>query len=246
MASNIRRYLWSKKDRPFEKEFLVSEGPTPDASSGYSYLTGSRQRDVERWTNVGGSIPASGRPIYSISAGPISRINNESVVKRIRRITNSPSDPDFEGSDKLDVEEVEVVNNMSGHQSSTSPSQPPSKRFQSPLIPSNPRDFQPIRATINTSLPPASPSSSHTRSAMNPAARPSPIVTSQQLQPEASSSGREEELLPWLFPATQVFQQRDCWPIQVTSEDSNMASENQDAVARLFRQVDRNSREVIM
>ncbi|MBW0496375.1 hypothetical protein O181_036090 [Austropuccinia psidii MF-1] len=34
-ASNVRRYLWSKKDGPFGKEFQVSEGPTPDATSGY-------------------------------------------------------------------------------------------------------------------------------------------------------------------------------------------------------------------
>ncbi|MBW0464519.1 hypothetical protein O181_004234 [Austropuccinia psidii MF-1] len=39
-ASNIRRYLWSKKDGPFGKEFPVSEGPTPDATSGYSDCRG--------------------------------------------------------------------------------------------------------------------------------------------------------------------------------------------------------------
>ena len=36
MASNVKRYLWSKKDGPFGKEFLVSKAPTPDATSGYS------------------------------------------------------------------------------------------------------------------------------------------------------------------------------------------------------------------
>ncbi|MBW0500635.1 hypothetical protein O181_040350 [Austropuccinia psidii MF-1] len=40
-------------------------------------LTGSRQRDVARWTNVGGPIPIGGRPIYSRSEVPISRINTE-------------------------------------------------------------------------------------------------------------------------------------------------------------------------
>ncbi|MBW0498377.1 hypothetical protein O181_038092 [Austropuccinia psidii MF-1] len=35
-ASNVRRYLWSKKDGPFGNELPVSEGPTPDATSGYS------------------------------------------------------------------------------------------------------------------------------------------------------------------------------------------------------------------
>ncbi|MBW0499092.1 hypothetical protein O181_038807 [Austropuccinia psidii MF-1] len=76
--------------------------------------------------------------------------------------------------------------------------------------------------------------------------RTSPIVTSQQLQPEAISSRRREELSFFLFPASQVFQERDCWPIQATREDPNMASENQDAVTRFFRPFHRNSREVIM
>ncbi|MBW0576617.1 hypothetical protein O181_116332 [Austropuccinia psidii MF-1] len=98
-TSNVRRYLWSRKDGPFGKELPVSEAPTPDGTSGYSHLTVSRQRDVERWTNVGGPIPIVGRQIYSSSAVPISRINTEGVVKRIRRIADSPTDPDAEGSD---------------------------------------------------------------------------------------------------------------------------------------------------
>ncbi|MBW0588701.1 hypothetical protein O181_128416, partial [Austropuccinia psidii MF-1] len=146
MASNVRRYLWSKKDWPFGKELPVSEGPTPDTTSGYS-----------------GSVP-------------ISRINTEGVVKGIRGIANSPPDPDAEGSDELGGEEAEVVNNLVGHQSSTYPSQPPAKRFQSRLIPSNPRNFQPTLTAIPTSLPHYSPSSSHIRPAINPAVRPSPIV----------------------------------------------------------------------
>ncbi|MBW0569074.1 hypothetical protein O181_108789 [Austropuccinia psidii MF-1] len=204
------------------------------------------QRDVARWTNVQGPIPVGGRPIYSSSEVPISRINAEGMVKQIRQIANSTPDPDAEGSDELDGEEAEVVPNSAGHISNTSPSQPPAKRFQSHIIPSNPRNFQPTLATIPTSIPPSSPSSSHTRPALNPAVRPSPIVTSEQLQPVASTSRRREEISPLPFPATQVFQCRDCWPIQVTREDPNMASENQDAVARLFRRVDRNNREVIM
>ncbi|MBW0538055.1 hypothetical protein O181_077770 [Austropuccinia psidii MF-1] len=154
-ASNIRRYLWRKKDGPFGKEFPVSEGPTPDGTSGYSDLTGSRKRDVARRTNVGGAIPVGGRPIYCSLAVPISRINTEGVVKRIRRISDSPPDPNAKGSDQLYGEEVEVVNNPVGHQSNTSPSQPPAKIFQSRLIPSTPRNFQPTLATIPTSLPPA-------------------------------------------------------------------------------------------
>ncbi|MBW0464625.1 hypothetical protein O181_004340 [Austropuccinia psidii MF-1] len=201
MASNVRRYLWSKKDGPFGNKFPFSEGATPDATSGYSDF---EKRDVARWNNVGGSIPVGGRSIYSSSAVPISRINAEGSVKKIRRIAYSPPDPDAEGS-----EEVEVINNPVGHQSSTSPSQPPAKIFQSLLIPSTPRNFQPTLSTIPTFLLPASPSSSHTRSAMVPAvrlfpiqqSRASPIVTSQQLQPEASSSRRREELSPLPFPA---------------------------------------------
>ncbi|MBW0496873.1 hypothetical protein O181_036588 [Austropuccinia psidii MF-1] len=64
-ASNDRRYLWSRKDEPFKNQLPVSEAPTPDGTSGLSHLTGSMQRDVARWTNVGGPIPVGGRPIYS-------------------------------------------------------------------------------------------------------------------------------------------------------------------------------------
>ncbi|MBW0490354.1 hypothetical protein O181_030069 [Austropuccinia psidii MF-1] len=215
-ASNVRRYLWSRKDRSLEKELPVSEAPTPDGTSGYSKLTGSRQRDLARWTNAGGPIPVG-------------------------------------GSDELDSEEVEVVHNSIGHQSSTSPSHPPAKRFQSHIIPSTPRAFQPTLATNCTALLPASPSSSTIRPAFIPELRPSPIhqsrnfaiVTSQRLQPVASSSRRREQLSPLWFPAAQVFQKSNCWPIQVTREYPDTESVNQDAVARLLRRVDRNSREVI-
>ncbi|MBW0582765.1 hypothetical protein O181_122480 [Austropuccinia psidii MF-1] len=158
--------------------------------------------DVARWTNVGG-------PKYSSSEVPISRINTEGIVKRIRKIADSPPDPDAEGSYELDGEEVEVVPNSAGHQSSTSPSQPPAKRFQIQVIPSTPRTFQHNLATI----PPASPHSSHTRPALNPAVRPSPIqqsrnspvVTSQKLQHVDSTSRRREELFPLLFPPLRCF-----------------------------------------
>ncbi|MBW0533953.1 hypothetical protein O181_073668 [Austropuccinia psidii MF-1] len=126
-------------------------------------MTGARKRDVARWTNVGGLIPVGGRPIYSSSEVPISRINTEGIVKRIRRIANSLPDLDAEGSDELDGEEAEVVPNSAGHPSNTSPSQPLAKRFQSQIIPSTPRDFQLTLATI----PPASPHSSHTRPSLN-------------------------------------------------------------------------------
>ncbi|MBW0507674.1 hypothetical protein O181_047389 [Austropuccinia psidii MF-1] len=181
-ASNIRGYLWSKKDGPLGKEFPVSEAPTPNGTSGYSNLTGSRKRDVARWTNVGGPIPFGGRPIYSSSEVPISRINNERLVKQIRQISNSSPDPDADGSDQFDGDKIEVTHSSSGHQSSTSPSHPPAKRFQSHIIPSTPRAFQPILSTIPTSVPPASPSSSTTSPALILAVRPYPIVTSQHLR----------------------------------------------------------------
>ncbi|MBW0497658.1 hypothetical protein O181_037373 [Austropuccinia psidii MF-1] len=204
------------------------------------------QRDGDRWTNVGG-------PIYSSSEVPNSRSTTGVIVKIIRQIANSSPDPDAEGSDELDGEEAEVTPHSAGHTSNSSPSQPPPKRFQSKVIHSTPRNFQPTLATIPTSIPPASSHSSHTRPTLNPEVRPSPIqqsrnspiVNSQQLQPVASTS-RREELSLFTFPAAQVFQHRDQWPIRVTREDPNTASDNQDAVARLFRRVDRNSREVIM
>ncbi|MBW0550158.1 hypothetical protein O181_089873 [Austropuccinia psidii MF-1] len=62
----------------------------------------------------------------------------------------------------------------------------------------------------------------------------------------ASSRRRRDSFSPLPFPAAQVFQRSNCWPILVTREDPNADSENQEAVARLFRRVDRNSREVIM
>ncbi|MBW0559080.1 hypothetical protein O181_098795 [Austropuccinia psidii MF-1] len=111
-ASKVRRYLWSKKDGPFGKEFPVSEAPTLDGTSGCS-----------------------------------------------------------DCSDELDGEEAEVVPNSSCHPSNTSPSRPPAKRFQRQIIPSTPRNFQPTLATIH----PASAHSSHTRPALNPEVRPSPI-----------------------------------------------------------------------
>ncbi|MBW0545386.1 hypothetical protein O181_085101 [Austropuccinia psidii MF-1] len=192
-ASNIRRYFWSKMDGTFGKEFPVSGAPTPDGTSGYSNF---------KWTNVGG-------PIYSTSDVLISRINTEGVVKRIRQISNSPIDPNAEGGDELDGEKAEVVLNSSGHQSSTSPSRPASKRFQSQVVPSTPRNFQPVLFTIPSSIPPLSPSPSTSMPALVstvrqspiPQPRNSPMVTSQQLQPVASSSRRREDF-PLLFPAS--------------------------------------------
>ncbi|MBW0562182.1 hypothetical protein O181_101897 [Austropuccinia psidii MF-1] len=206
-------------------------GKKPCPRTGVLSFNVRRQRDVARWTSVGGPIPVGGRPIYSSSEVPISRTNTEGVVK-------------------VDGEEVKVLPHSVGHPSSNSSTQPLANRVQSQVIPSNPRTFQPILASISTTIPPPSPSTSHSRPALNPEVRPSPvqksrnspITTSHQLQPVASSSRRRDGLSPLPFPATQVSQRRDFWPIRVTREDPNASSENQEAVARLFRRVDRNSR----
>ncbi|MBW0502837.1 hypothetical protein O181_042552 [Austropuccinia psidii MF-1] len=265
-ASNVRRYLWSKKNIGLlEKSFQFLRHQLPMELQGFlivsnfsiliefgtdilNLVTGYRQRDVARCADVGGPITVCGRPLYSSSEVPISRINTDGVVKRIRRIADSPPDPDSEGSDELDGEEVEVVPHLVGHQSSTSSSQPLANRFHSHITPSTPRTFQP------TSLPPASPSPSHSRPPLNQAVIQSPIqkprnsaiTTSQHLQPMFSSSRRRDGFSPLPFPAAQVFQRRGCWPTQIAREDPNMASKNQEAVARLIRRDDRNSREVIM
>ncbi|MBW0578181.1 hypothetical protein O181_117896 [Austropuccinia psidii MF-1] len=137
--SQVRRHLWRRKDGPYGQEFPILEEPTPDATSGFSQLTGSRQRDVARWTNVGGSIPISGRPIHYSSEIPISRTNADGVVKvvkKLRRIVDSPTDPDAEGSDEMDGEEFKVVPHSIGHPSSNSSSQPLANTiFQSQVIP---------------------------------------------------------------------------------------------------------------
>ncbi|MBW0482176.1 hypothetical protein O181_021891 [Austropuccinia psidii MF-1] len=113
---------------------------------------------------------------FPISEVPISRINNQGVVKRIRRIANSPTDPDAEGSDELDGEEDEVVLNSVGHKSSISPSQTFSKIFQIQVIISTPRNFQQVLSTIPSSILPPSPNPSTSRPAMVSPVRPSPIA----------------------------------------------------------------------
>ncbi|MBW0548190.1 hypothetical protein O181_087905 [Austropuccinia psidii MF-1] len=189
------------------------------------------------------SSPSALPPSVPCGSGVSSRLSSTSMASS-----------DAEGSDELDGEEVEVVPHLVGHPSRNSSSQSLANRFQIQVIPSSPRTFQPALASIPTKIPPSSPSTSYARPALNPVVRPSPsqqptnspIPTSQQLQPMASSSRRRDRLSPLLFPATQVFQRRDHWPIQITREDPNAESEKQEAVAILFRRADRNSREVIM
>ncbi|MBW0572246.1 hypothetical protein O181_111961 [Austropuccinia psidii MF-1] len=145
------------------------------------------------WSPPGPNFAGYPGPIYSSSEVPVSRTNTDGVVKvvkKIRRIADSPSDPDAEGSDELDGEEVEVVPHSVGHPSRNSSAQPLANRLQSQIIPSTPRTFQAILASIPTTIPPPSSTTSHSRPAFNPAVRPSPvqpfrispIITSRQLQ----------------------------------------------------------------
>ncbi|MBW0494998.1 hypothetical protein O181_034713 [Austropuccinia psidii MF-1] len=151
--------------------------------------------------------------------------------------------------DEIDGEEVEVVPNSIGHQSSTSPFKPASRRVQSKVIPSTPRSFQPVLSTI----PPPSPSLSTSgpalvspvRSLLIIQPRVSPMITSQPLKHVASSSRRRENCFTLPCPAAQLSKQRKRCPIQVGREDINMGNEGQDTVARFFKIVDRNIREVI-
>ncbi|MBW0493320.1 hypothetical protein O181_033035 [Austropuccinia psidii MF-1] len=153
------------------------------------------QRDVARWTNVGRPIPVGGRPFYSSSEVPIFRINSQGMVKIFRRIADSPTNPNSEGSDELIGEEFKVVPSSIGHQSSSSPSKQASRRFKSQVIPRTPKHFEPIFSVIPSSLPPPSPNPSTARPALVSPVRPSPVpnlqnsptVTSKQLQPVASS-----------------------------------------------------------
>ncbi|MBW0573420.1 hypothetical protein O181_113135 [Austropuccinia psidii MF-1] len=72
------------------------------------------------------------------------------------------------------------------------------------------------------------------------------MLSFQQLQRVASDSRRREDCSPLPYTATQVFQQRERWPIQVTREDPNIVNEGKGDLDRLFRRVDNNMREVIM
>ncbi|MBW0523053.1 hypothetical protein O181_062768 [Austropuccinia psidii MF-1] len=71
------------------------------------------------------------------------------------------------------------------------------------------------------------------------------MVTSQQLKPVLSSSRRREYSFLLPFPAGQLFQQREHWPIWVARKDPNMENDFQDSVDRFSRRFDRTSRELI-
>ncbi|MBW0575911.1 hypothetical protein O181_115626, partial [Austropuccinia psidii MF-1] len=130
--------------------------------------TGSTLPNVRRhlWSRkhgpFGQDFPIPEEPTPDATSG-ISQLVK--VVKEIRRISDSQSDPDAE----LDGEEVEVVPHSVGHPSSNSSAQPLASRFQSQVISSTPRTFQPILGSIPSTIPPPSPTTSHARPALNPA-----------------------------------------------------------------------------
>ncbi|MBW0466750.1 hypothetical protein O181_006465 [Austropuccinia psidii MF-1] len=234
----FKRYFWSKKDGTFGKEFPVSEAPIPGGTSSYSSGKGSLQGGPID----GGPIPTGGRPIYSSSEVQISIINSQGVVKRIRDISDSQTNPDSEGSDELDGKDVEVINPLASHSSGSSPTKPPSKKFHSHLISSTLRNFQPVLSSVSYSVPPPSPKSfTYTPILASPIKqspilhpRPSPVLTSNQLQPVARTSQRRDDWSPLPFPAAPVFQNWECWPIRVTREYPTVGNEGQASVARLY------------
>ncbi|MBW0553146.1 hypothetical protein O181_092861 [Austropuccinia psidii MF-1] len=138
----------------------------------------------------------------------------------------------------------------------------PVQRFPSPesiikvcqVISSTPRDFKHVLSTFPSSIPAPSPSIYSSRPSLAspispspiPLRIPSPVPTSQQLQHVASTIRRREDWSPFPSPASQVFQRREVWHIRVAREDANVVNEVQDAVVRILRRFDRNSREVIM
>ncbi|MBW0477259.1 hypothetical protein O181_016974 [Austropuccinia psidii MF-1] len=105
--------------------------------------TGSRKRSCKRDTNSRGSIPLCGRPIYSILEVPMSRIKIQGIVKRIRRISDLPTNPDGK--------EVEVLDKKIGQTNA------PPEFFQTHILPSTPKNFYPRLSTCPSSIHQSSP-----------------------------------------------------------------------------------------
>ncbi|MBW0511607.1 hypothetical protein O181_051322 [Austropuccinia psidii MF-1] len=177
-------------------------------------------------------------------------INNKCIVKSIRRVSNSPTDPD-----ELDGEEVEVMNKNTGQTQNSSPSHPPSKTFESQVIPSTSANFQPRIFNVPSSVHQSSPHPSNfgkpglaspMRPSPVPQPRPYPMPPSSNLQTVDSTSNRSrDERFPLAFPAVEVSQRREHWKVRVTREDPNVVTEPQYAVSRPFRSVYRNHRQMI-
>ncbi|MBW0507857.1 hypothetical protein O181_047572 [Austropuccinia psidii MF-1] len=129
-------------------------------------------------------------------------------------------------------------------------SQPPSKKFNSKVLPRTPGRYQPVPSTIPPPSPDQSTSGTSLASAISPSPIPhprkSPMITSQKLHPVVRSSRRREDRSPLPFVTTQMFRRRECWPLRATREDQNVGNEGQYSVSGIFTRVDRNSKEVIM
>ncbi|MBW0501808.1 hypothetical protein O181_041523 [Austropuccinia psidii MF-1] len=104
----------------------------------------------------------------------------QGVVNRLRRIAYFPTNSDGE--------EAEGSGQNIGQLQNSSPSHPPPKTFQSQIIPSTPRNFQPRLATVPYSSIQPSPNpptagppglASSMRTSTVPKSRPSPIPPPQ-------------------------------------------------------------------
>ncbi|MBW0467778.1 hypothetical protein O181_007493 [Austropuccinia psidii MF-1] len=171
-----------------------------------------------------------------------------------QKYANFLTDADGEGSGKLDGEDFEVVKHKIGQIWNSSPSHPPSKAFESQIIPSTARNFKPRLSSVPSSVDKSSP---HPSTARPPALafpiRPSPVpqprtstMPPSELKPVASTSNRrrvERSHLP--YQEIEVFQREDHWPAKATSQDLNEIHDPQDSVERISQRVDINSREMI-
>ncbi|MBW0490520.1 hypothetical protein O181_030235 [Austropuccinia psidii MF-1] len=150
--------------------------------------------------------------------------------------------------------DFEVINQLVGHSSISSSTQHPATKFHSNLIPSTPRNFQPVLSSAPSSVPPFSPKSSITRAILASPIKPSPIpqprqsqvLTSHQTQPVARTSQRRDNWSPLPFPDAQLFQTWEDWTIKVKREEQAVVNGGQYSLARSFRRVDRNSEELIV
>ncbi|MBW0591609.1 hypothetical protein O181_131324 [Austropuccinia psidii MF-1] len=69
---------------------------------------------------------------------------------------------------------------------------------------------------------------------------------SSNLKPVASTPNRSRvERSPLPLPDAEVPSRIENYPVRVTREDPNVVTEPQDSLERLFRRVDRNSREIV-
>ncbi|MBW0547397.1 hypothetical protein O181_087112 [Austropuccinia psidii MF-1] len=118
------------------------------------------------------------------------------VVKIIQNVSYLTTNPDAEGSDELDGEGVELLNEYTGKFTKSSPTQLPVKNLKRKIIPSTPRKIQPFIPSIPSSIPsPSQNPSTATPSLASPISPPpiphprtSPMIAYQKLQPADSTT----------------------------------------------------------